>query len=101
MFSIQQVGNNAYVKEIYEWSNKFVVIDTFNLELVTSYTGWVEIYNGLIKIQGIRSNTVRQALVAYHLEKTDALIFSHRENFNNLSRKKKELVYFIVEKDGF
>ena len=57
--NVQQVGNNAYVKEIYEWSNKFVVIDTFNLKLVTSYTGWVEIYNGLIKIQGIGSNTVR------------------------------------------
>ena len=99
--NVQQVGNNAYVKEIYEWSNKFVVIDTLNLELVTSYTGWVEIYNGLIKIQGIRSNTVRQALAAYHLEKIDTLIFSHRENFNNLSREKKELVYFIVEKDGF
>ena len=37
--NIQQVKNNAYVKEIYNWKNKFVVIDTFNLELVTSYKG--------------------------------------------------------------
>ena len=32
---------------------------------------------------------------------TDALIFSHRNNFNKLSRRKKELVYFIVEENGF
>ena len=99
--NVQQVRDNAYIKEIYAWANKFVVIDTWNLELVTSFTGWVEIYNSLIRIQGIRSNTVRQAFAAYHLEMTDALIFSHRNNFNKLSRRKKELVYFIVEENGF
>ena len=99
--NVQQVRDNAYIKEIYAWANKFVVIDTWNLELVTSSTGWVEIYNSLIRIQGIRSNTVRQAFSAYHLEMTDALVFSHRKNFNKLSRRKKELVYFIVEENGF
>ena len=87
--NVQQVRDNAYIKEIYAWVNKFVVIDTWNLELVTSSTGWVEIYNSLIRIQGIRSNTLRQAFAAYHLEMTDALIFSQRNNFNKLSRGKK------------
>ena len=99
--NIQQVRNNAYIKEIYAWANKFVAIDTLNLRLVTSYTGWVEIFNNLIRIQCIRSNTLRRAFATYYLEKTDALIFSHRDNFNKLSTQKTDLVYFIVEKDGF
>ena len=99
--TVQQVGNNDYVEKVYEWSNKFVVIDTINLELVTSYTGLVKIHKGLIRIQGIRSETIRRAFATYHLEKTDALIFSHRDNFNNLNNEKKNLVYFIVERDGF
>ena len=89
--NVHKVRDNAYIKEIYAWANKFEVIDTWNLEFVTSSTGWVEIYNSLIKIQGIHSNTVRQAFAAYHLEMTDALIFSHRNNFNKLTRRKKSL----------
>ena len=77
--NVQQTKNNAYVKEIYLWANKFVVIDSFNLELVTSSTG----------IQGINGNTLRQAFAAYYLERKDDLIFSHEDNFKNLSRLKK------------
>ena len=92
---------DAYVKEIYSWANKFVVIDSFNLELVTSSTGWIETFNNLIRIQGINDNTLRQAFAAYYLERKDDLIFSQEDNFKNLSRLKKRLVYFIVRKDGF
>ena len=99
--NVQQTKNNAYVKEIYLWANKFVVIDSFNLELVTSSTGWVETFNNLIRIQGINGNILRQAFAAYYLERKDDLIFSHEDNFKILSRLKKRLVYFIVRKDGF
>ena len=77
------------------------MIDSFNLELVTLSTGWVETFNSLIRIQGINGNTLRQAVAAYYLERKDNLIFSHEDNFKNLSILKKRLLYFIVRKDGF
>ena len=52
--SSRQIKDNSYVKNIYSWANKFVVLDYFNLVLVTSSTGWIEIYTNLISNGGLQ-----------------------------------------------
>ena len=102
--SSRQIKDNSYVKNIYSWANKFVVIDHFSLVLVTSSTGWIEIYTNLISNGGLQKygfNILRHAFAAYYLERKDELIFSHEDNFKNLDNNKKWLVYFIVRKHGY
>ena len=78
-----------------------IIIDTINLKLITSDTGWVKEYNAIIKQGGMSQATLRDLFASYYYERKDSLIFSHRENFKNLSDNKKELVYFIVEPHGY
>ena len=78
-----------------------IIIDTINLKLITSDTGWVKEYNAIIKQGGMSQATLRGLFASYYYERKDSLIFSHRENFKNLSDDKKELVYFIVEPHGY
>ena len=80
------------------------MIDFRNLVLVTSSTGWLEIYTNLISNGGLQKygyNILRSAFAAYYLERKDDLIFSHEDNFKNVDNVKKQLVFFIVTKDGF
>ena len=72
--SSRQIKDNSYVKNIYSWANKFVVIDYFNLVLVTSSTGWIEIYTNLISNGGLQKysfNILRRAFAAYYLVRKD------------------------------
>ena len=80
------------------------MIDYFSLVLVTSSTGWIEIYTNLISNGGLQKygfNILRRAFATYYLERKDDLIFSHEDNFKNLDNNKKRLVSFIVRKDGY
>ena len=98
---VNQKQGSKYLETINEWKNKMIIIDTINLKLITSDTGWVKEYNAIIKQGGMSQATLRGLLASYYYERKDSLNFSHRENFKNLSDDKKELVYFIVEPHGY
>ena len=98
---VNQGQSSKYLETINEWKNKIIIINTINLKLITSDTGWVKEYNDIIKQGGMSQATLRGLFASYYYKRKDSLIFSHRENFKNLSDDKKELVYFIVEPHGY
>ena len=102
--SSKQVKNNLFVKDSYSWPNKFVVVDGRNLKLITSSTGWLDIYTNLISNGGLQKygcNILRSAFAAYYLERKKDLIFSHEDNFKKLTNYEKTLVFFVVTKEGY
>ena len=98
--------NSSYIHNLYSWANKFLIIDSFNLRLITSSTGWLEIYRKVMegltnfKQQSI-DQTLRGAFATYYLNRPDDLFFSHEDNFKTFSRRAKDLVYFVVTKTGY
>ena len=80
------------------------MVDGRNLKLITSSTGWLDIYTNLISNGGLQKygyNILRNAFAAYYLERKKDLIFSHEDNFKKLTNYEKTLVFFVVTKEGY
>ena len=104
--SCQKTKNKTYINYLYSWANRLVVIDSLNQKLISSLTGWLQIFRrileGLDGFTQAKSNKVlREAFVCYFLNKPNALVISHIKNYQKLSDRDKGLVYFIVTEDGY
>ena len=66
--------NTTYVENIYSWANKFVIIDSLRLRLVTSSTGWLKMFSNLSKGR-FKYSTLRAAFAAYFLERKNDIFF--------------------------
>ena len=47
--SCQKTKNKTYINYLYSWENRLVVIDTLNLKLISSLTGWLQIFRRILE----------------------------------------------------
>ena len=103
--SCQKTKNKTYINYLYSWANRLVVIDTLNLKLISSLTGWLQIFRRILGFDGFTqaetAKVLREAFASYFLNKPNALVISHIKNYQKLSHIDKGLVYFIVTEDGY
>ena len=104
--SCQKTKNKTYINYLYSWANRLVVIDTLNLKLISSLTGWLQIFRRILEgldgfTQAETHKVLREAFASYFLNKPNALVISHIKNYQKLSDRDKGLVYFIVTEDGY
>ena len=101
--SCQKTENKTYINYLYSWANRLVVIDSLNLKLIWSSTGWLQIFRRILEgLDGFtQAETAKKSFVSYFLYKPNPLIFSHIKNYQKLSDIDKGLVYFIVTEDGY
>ena len=104
--SCQKTKNKTYINYLYSWANRLVVIDTLNLKLISSLTGWLQIFRRILEgldgfTQAETAKVLREAFASYFLNKPNALVISHIKNYQKLSDIDKRLVYFIVTEDGY
>ena len=91
---------------MYKWANTILTIDTINFKWVRSLTGRVQIFRrtleGLTEFtQAQTAKVLRGAFAKYFLDNPKALVISHVTNYPNLTNNEKDLVSFIVTKDGY
>ena len=104
--SCQKTKNKTYINYLYSWANRLVVTDTLNLKLISSLTGWLQIFRRILEgldgfTQAETAKVLREAFASYFLNKPNALVISHIKNYQKLSDRDKGLVYFIVTEDGY
>ena len=104
--SCQKTKNKTYINYLFSWANRLVAIDTLNLKLISSLTGWLQIFRRILEgldgfTQAETAKVLREGFASYFLNKPNALVISHIKNYQKLSGIDKELVYFIVTEDGY
>ena len=104
--SCQKTKNKTYINYLYSWANGLVVIDTLNQKLISSLTGWLQIFRRILEgldgfTQAETFKVLREAFASYFLNKPNALVISHVKNYQKLSDRDKRLVYFIVTEDRY
>ena len=77
---------------MYDWVNKLLVYDSDTGSWHTSLTGWVE---------REMHNMLRVAFGQYFLEKPNALIITHKDNYSKLNDNYKHLAIFLVDSNGY
>ena len=104
--SCKKTKNKTYINYLYSWANRLVVIDSLNLKLISSLTGWLQIFRRILEgsdgfTQAETAKVLTEAFASYFLNKPNALVISHIKNYQKLSDLDKGLVYFIVTEDGY
>ena len=84
--------DQSFLYFMYDWVNKLLVYDSDMSSWHTSLTGWVE---------REMHNMLRVAFGQYFLEKPNALIITHKDNYSKLNDNYKHLAIFLVDSSGY
>ena len=70
--SCKKTKNKTYINYLYSWANRLVVIDSLNLKLISSLTGWLQIFGRILEglhgfTQAETAKVLREAFASYFL----------------------------------